>query len=99
MAVLFVFIFMLFLVVGFHMVPIRYNINRVVRRGEVCRVKSSACRSKAVEAGTMNLTVESGSSVVSMVTQVSQGEGHQETQHLECKDDMETSHWMSPADC
>ena len=77
-----------FVVVGFHMVvPIRYNIDRVVRRGKVCwgkmcRVQSSACRSEAVEARTMNLTVEAGSSVVSMVTRVSQGDGHQETQHL-----------------
>ena len=81
--------------IGFQMVvPTRYNIHRVVRRGEVCRVKSSACRSKAVEVRTVNLTIESGSSVVSMVTQVSQDDGHQETQHLECKDDMETSHWV-----
>ena len=101
MAVVFVSVFMLlmmvlFMVVGFQMVvPIGYNIHRVVRRGKVCRVQSSFCRSKAVEARTMNLAVEPGSSVVSMVTQVSQGDGHQETQHLEYKDDMETSHWLS----
>ena len=93
-AVVFIPISLLFIMVGgmmirFHMVvPIRYNIHRVVRRGKVCRgkvcrVQSSFCRSKAVEAWTMNLAVEPGSSVVSMVTQVSQGDGHQETQHLE----------------
>ena len=92
MAVVFVSGFMLlmmvFMMVGFHtVVPMRYIINRVVRRGKVCRgkmcrVQSSACWSEAVEARTMNLAVEAGSSVVSMVTQVSQGDGHQETQHL-----------------
>ena len=110
MSVVFIPISLLFIMVGgmmirFHMVvTVRNNIHRVVRRGkvcwwEVCRVQSSACRSEAVEAWTMNLAVESGSSVVSMVTQVSQGDGHQETQHLEYKDDMETSHWLSSTDC
>ena len=110
LAVVFITISLLFIMVGgmmirFHMVvTVRNNIHRVVRRGkvcwwEVCRVQSSACRSEAVEAWTMNLAVESGSSVVSMVTQVSQGDGHQETQHLEYKDDMETSHWLSSTDC
>ena len=93
LAVVFIAITLLFVMVGgmmigFYMViPIRY-IDRVVRRGKVCRgkvccVQSSACGSKSVEARTMNLAVDSGSSVVSMVTQVSQGDGHQQTQHLE----------------
>ena len=110
MSVVFIPISLLFIMVGgmmirFHMVvTVRNNIHRVVRRGKVCRgkvcrVRSSACRSEAVEARTMNLAVEPGSSVVSMVTQVSQGDGHQETQHLEYKDDMETSHWLSSTDC
>ena len=94
LAVVFIPISLLFIMVGsmmigFHMVvPISNNIHRVVRRGKVCRgkvcrVRSRTFRSKSVEAWTMNLAVESGSSVVSMVTQVSQGDGHQETQHLE----------------